>query len=428
MVSRPSLLFVNQHYYPDVASTGQHLTDLAEHLAARGWDVSVLASRVRYTAGKVEAAREETRNGVRITRVRSTGFGRGSHLGRILDYATYYVQVLARLLRGGRDQRVVFLTTPPLLSFLGLLGRKLHGQRYGIWSMDLHPDAEIASGMLSERGIAGRLLRWMNEAGYRGADFVVDLGPYMKQRVQRMGVPSSRTATVNVWSSKEELEPVPREENPLVDELGLRERFVVMYSGNAGIVHDFRDILEAMRRLKDHPRIYFLFVGGGPRRAAIERFAFEHDVRNFRYLNYFPREQLRFSLPLGDAHLISLREPFVGISVPGKLYGIMGVGRPALFVGPANSESADTVREGGCGAVVDPAAGDAAARIVETLEGWSARPEEARQRGERGRALFLERFERDGNCAEFERVIERNWGVVAASAEAHADRMAAAVT
>ena len=408
-MSRPSLLFVNQHYYPDVASTGQHLTDLAEHLASRGWDVSVLASRVRYTAGKVEAPAEETRNGVRIARVRSTGFGRGSHVGRILDYATYYGQVLLRLLRGGRDQRVVFLTTPPLLSFVGLLARRLHGRRYGIWSMDLHPDAEIASGMIREKSLLGRLLRWLNEAGYRGADFVVDLGPYMKGRVQRMGVPASRTATVNVWSSKEELEPVPREENPLVDELGLRQKFVVMYSGNAGLVHDFRDILEAMRRLKDDPRLFFLFVGGGPRRAAIERFAFQHDLRNFRYLNYFPREQLRFSLPLGDAHLISLREPFVGISVPGKLYGIMGVGRPALFVGPASSESADTVRDGGCGAVVDPAEGDAADRIVETLLRWSAAPDEARALGARGRALFLERFEREGNCAEFEAVICRQW-------------------
>lgn len=425
-MSRPSLLFVNQHYYPDVASTGQHLTDLAEHLAERGWDVSVLASRVRYTAGKVEAAREETRNGVRIDRVRSTGFGRGSHLGRILDYATYYAQVLLRLLRGGRDQRVVFLTTPPLLSFLGLLGRKLHGQRYGIWSMDLHPDAEIASGMLKEKSLLGRTLRWLNEAGYRGADFVVDLGPYMKGRVERMGVPASSTATVHVWSSKEELEPVPRDENPLVDELGLREKFVVMYSGNAGIVHDFRDILEAMRRLKDDPRIFFLFVGGGPRRAAIERFAFEHDLKNFRYLNYFPREQLRFSLPLGDVHLISLREPFVGISVPGKLYGIMGVGRPALFVGPANSESADTVRDGGCGAVVDPAEGDAAARIVETLRRWSADPAEARRLGDRGRALFLERFERERNCAEFESVLERYWSVAPSAERAHTGGMATA--
>jgi colanic acid biosynthesis glycosyl transferase WcaI len=39
---RPRLLFVNQHYWPDVAATAQHLTDLAEHLAKDGFDVHVL--------------------------------------------------------------------------------------------------------------------------------------------------------------------------------------------------------------------------------------------------------------------------------------------------------------------------------------------------------------------------------------------------
>ena len=408
-MNRPSLLFVNQHYYPDVASTGQHLTDLAEYLAARGYEVSVLSSRVKYTAGKVPAPERETRNGVRITRVRSTGFGRGSHIGRLVDYATYYAQALVALLRGRPGQRVIFLTTPPLLAFLGLLGRKLHGQRYAVWSMDLHPDAEIASGMVRERSLLGRFLRWLNESGYRGADFIVDLGPYMKRRITAMGVPEARTATVHVWSSKEELEPTPRESNPLVDELRLRDRFVVMYSGNAGIVHDFRDILEAMRRLKDDPRIFFLFVGGGPQRASIERFAAEQGIRNFSYLDYFPREKLRWSLPLGDVHLISLREPFVGISVPGKLYGIMGVGRPALFVGPARCESADTIRESDSGVVVDPTSGDAVAQLVETLRRWSGAPEEARALGERARSAFLARFEREVNCAAFAANIERFW-------------------
>jgi colanic acid biosynthesis glycosyl transferase WcaI len=323
--------------------------------------------------------------------------------------------VLVALLRGRPGQRVVFLTTPPLLAFLGLLGRKLHGQRYSVWSMDLHPDAEIASGMLRERSLLGRLLRRLNESGYRAADFIVDLGPYMKRRITNMGVPAERTATVHVWSSKEELEPTPRETNPLVDELGLREKFVVMYSGNAGIVHDFRDILEAMRRLKDDPRIFFLFVGGGPQRASIERYAAEQGITNFRYLDYFPREKLRWSLPLGDAHFISLREPFVGISVPGKLYGIMGVGRPALFVGPARCESADTVRDADCGMIVDPEQGEAATRIVETLRRWSAAPEEARALGARGRAGFLARYEREPNCDAFAAIIDRFWPPVTPS-------------
>src|SRR4051812_10480269 len=141
---RVSLLLVNAHYHPDVASTGQHLTDLAEYLAERGFDVGVLTGRGRYVAGRVSAPPRERLNGVDVVRVRATTFGRGSHLGRLVDYASFYVQVLLRLLTGARADGVVFLTTPPLLSFLGRMARLLRGQRYAIWSMDLHPDAEFA--------------------------------------------------------------------------------------------------------------------------------------------------------------------------------------------------------------------------------------------------------------------------------------------
>ena len=69
-----------------------------------------------------------------------------------------------------------------------------------------------------------------------------------------------------------------------------------MYSGNAGIVHDFGAILEAMRLLRDDPRIFFLFVGDGPRRREVEAFAHREHVTNFAYRDYFPREFLRDSL------------------------------------------------------------------------------------------------------------------------------------
>ncbi len=405
-----SVLFVNQHYWPDVASTGQHLTDLAEYLAARGLDVEVLTSRVHYTAGRVAAPEHETRNGVAVRRLRGTAFGRGRTLGRLADYASFYLRVLRILLGSRRHDGVVFLTTPPLLAFIGRIARTLRGQRYGIWSMDLHPDAEIASGMLSASSLLGRFLNWANNVGYRGADFVVDLGPYMRRRLAEKGVAAARSHTVHVWSDRDEIEALPKEGNPLVDELGLAGKFVVMYSGNAGLVHDFGDILEAMRRLKDDPRIYFLFVGGGPRRREIDAFAREHRLTNYAYRDYFPREQLRHSLGVADVHLISLREPFVGIAVPGKLYGIMASARPALFVGPERSESADTVREFDCGAVVDPAKGGGADRIVALLEEWSRSPDRLQAMGARGRAAFLDRFEREVNCAEWAEVIEGAWG------------------
>ena len=409
MPARPSLLFINQHYYPDFASTGQHLTDLAEHLAAEGYDVSVLCSQGRYLAGTLEVPKREVHRGVTIRRVRATAFGRGTHLGRLIDYASFYLQVLLRVLVGRRYDYVVVLTTPPLLGTLGAVARALRGQRYGIWSMDLHPDAEEALGMLREDQLVTKLLHRLNDAGYRNADFVVDLGAYMKRRIAAKGVPAERLHTVPVWSRQDEVEPLARDENPLLEAWGLRDKFVVMYSGNAGLAHRFDEVLEAMRRLRDHPEIYFLFIGGGPRKQEILAFAEAHGIENFRYLDYLPREQLRYSLSAADVHLLTLRTDMAGIAVPGKLYGVMAAGRPVLMVGPEASEPAQTILAERIGAVVDPdrSGDEAATEIVEALQALHRDVELQEEQGLRGRAAFLRSYEQSVACAMWDDLLRR---------------------
>jgi len=410
--ARASILFVNQHYAPDVAATGQCLADLAEYLVDVGYDVDVLAGHARYDAGQVEAPPREVRNGVRVTRVATTRFGRRTHVGRVIDYASFYLAVLARLLFGRRYDGVVFLTTPPLISLIGRIARALRGQRYGIWSMDLHPEAEIAAGMLGARSVAARVLAWLDARAYRGADFVVDLGPYMRDLVARKGVLPDRSQTVSIWGGRTDLTST-KGSNPLTSRLELENRFVVMYSGNAGIVHDFGAIFEAMRLLRDDPRIYFLFVGDGPRRREVEEFARREGVTNFSYRDYFPRDLLRYSLSVAHVHLISLRPQFVGISVPSKLYGAMASARPILFVGPERCETADAIRDVRCGVVVDPASvGDAGAgrKIAEVLQGWADVRSAREELGARGRCAYVERYDYRLGCAAFEQVVCDAWG------------------
>jgi glycosyltransferase involved in cell wall biosynthesis len=186
-----------------------------------------------------------------------------------------------------------------------------------------------------------------------------------------------------------------------------------MYSGNAGIVHDFGAIFEAMRALRNDPRIYFLFVGGGPRRAEVELFARRERLTNFAYHDYFPRDMLRHSLSVANVHLISLRQHFVGISVPSKLYGAMASARPILFVGPTQCETADAIRDARCGVTVDPLdGGDAAAgtRIAEILRAWADVPSVAEALGASGRSAFVERYDHRLSCAAFEHVVRSAWG------------------
>ncbi|PSQ93105.1 MAG: glycosyltransferase WbuB, partial [Bacteroidetes bacterium QH_2_63_10] len=298
MSGQPSLLFVNQHYHPDFASTAQHLTDLAEHLVDDGFEVHVLCSAGHYLSGSMDVPMEETHNGVHIHRVRATAFGRDTLLGRLTDYASFFLQVLRRVLMGPRYNYVVTLTTPPLIALVATAARLLRGQPYGIWSMDLHPDAEVAVDMLGPDQSLTRMLHALNNWAYRRADFVVDLGPYMKRRLRNKGVPDERLHTIPVWNKKDEVYPIPDDDNPLVEEVGLQDKFVVMYSGNAGLGHRFDEVLDAMRYFDGHPDIYFLFVGSGPRRDEITSFAKAHDLSNIAYLDYFPREQIKYSLSL----------------------------------------------------------------------------------------------------------------------------------
>jgi colanic acid biosynthesis glycosyl transferase WcaI len=404
------LRFVNQHYTPDVASTGQHLTDLAEYLSAAGVPVEVVTGRAHYAGGMLDAPATEVRAGVRIRRYRTAGLGRRSRGGRIFDYAMFYGQVAWTSWIGDAADGTVYLTTPPLLGVIGWIGKAARGRRYGIWSMDLHPDAEVAAGMLRPGSVVSRVLNWLNDRGYRHADFIVDLGPYMQKRILSKGVGPERVATVPVWGAAPQESPaVAATGESLRARLGLESATVVMYSGNAGVVHEFGPILEAMRLMRDERDVHFVFAGGGPRRAEIEAYARSHALRNFTYIDYVAREELAGMLAAADVHLISLRSAFAGISVPGKLYGIMAAARPALFVGPAACETADTIRSADCGEIVDPAIGDAASRVAATIRGWRANPESARAAGARGLAAYMSRYQRGPNCAAFARVIEHAW-------------------
>jgi colanic acid biosynthesis glycosyl transferase WcaI len=287
----------------------------------------------------------------------------------------------------------------------------LRGRRYGIWSMDLHPEAEVAAGMLRRSSPLGRLLFWANGLGLGGADFVIALGPYMRERILggTGGVSPARVHIVSVWVDGNEITPTPRGENPLVGELGLEGKFVVAYIGNAGLAHDFRDLLNAMRELREHPRIFFLFVGNGPQRASIEAFAAEHGIKNFLYRDYYPRERINSVYGLADVHVVTLGAPFVGIAIPTKCYVSMATARPVLFVGPERSETADAIRDANGGAVVDPAVPGASTRIASLLGEWSDDPAECAAIGARGRAHVLEHFARESNCRAIESIIGSQW-------------------
>ncbi len=127
---------------------------------------------------------------------------------------------------------------------------------------------------------------------------------------------------------------------------GLADRFVVMYSGNHSPCHPLGTLLESARRMTGYEQIVFCFVGGGSEVATVERFADAHRLNNVKCLPYQPIGELSGSLSAADLHVVVMGDPYVGIIHPCKIYNILRLGIPFLYVGPAESYITDLIPSG----------------------------------------------------------------------------------
>ena len=148
---------INQAFYPDVVSSGQHLADLALRMAGRGHEVTVVTSRRAYDDPEKVFPKEETWHGIRIVRVPATGFGKRAKWRRAADFGTFLWSCCWSLLRLPRQDLVVAMTSPPLISFIGAWFARLRGGRFCYWIMDLNPDEALAAGWLAPGSLAARL-------------------------------------------------------------------------------------------------------------------------------------------------------------------------------------------------------------------------------------------------------------------------------
>lgn len=335
------ILLLNQCFYPDVVSTAQHLTDLAAALAARGHEVTVVTSDRGYDDPTTRFKRRERWNGIDIIRIPSLSFGKKSRWRRAFNFASFLVVCSLRLLMLRRFDVVVALTSPPLISFLGALFVKLKGGSFCFWVMDLNPDEAIAAGWLEEKSLTSRVLQRMLNYSFNVASRTVVLDRFMKERVVAKGFDPARIAIVPPWSHDDHVHYSAAGREEFRRKHGLTEKFVVMYSGNHSPCHPLDTLLDAARALKDRSEIVFCFIGGGSEQVKVRELAAQHGLPNVKCLPYQPLNELSSSLSAADLHVVVMGDEFVGIVHPCKVYNIMSVGAPTLYIGPTPSHVTD---------------------------------------------------------------------------------------
>ncbi len=339
------VLLLNQCFYPDLVSTAQHLTDLAVGLSDAGHDVTVIASDRGYDDARKRFPRHETWSNIKIIRIPSLSLGKKSKWRRAVNFASFSLICALRLLVLRRFDVVIALTSPPLISVLGALFVKLKGGRFFFWVMDLNPDEAIAAGWLREQSIVSRTLKSLLHYSMRHAERIVVLDRYMKQRVVAKGIAEDTLAVIAPWAHNDSIRYDADGRVSFRKAHELSDKYVVMYSGNHSPCHSLDTLLAAALRLANHSSIAFCFVGGGSEYEKVKLFVQQHQLANISCLPYQPLDQLATSLSAADLHVVVMGNAFTGIVHPCKIYNILEIGAPVLYIGPDDSHVADVLSQ-----------------------------------------------------------------------------------
>lgn len=221
-------------------------------------------------------------------------------------------------------------STPPSMGIIGGLLSKRAPTMYCL--QDIFPDnLRIQKKNGVNKGII-KLLRLLESYVYRKNTHIVTISRDMKENLVEKDVGEEKISIIENWVDTEEVQYIPRKENPLFEEFNLDTKgFYVSYGGNLGHVQDIDIILDSAKVVKERdPEIKFLIIGNGVCKEGVKRRIERENISNVYLLPMQPEEKTAMVYSLGDIGLVTLKNDMHSLAMPSKTWAMMAASQPVI--------------------------------------------------------------------------------------------------
>jgi len=367
------VLLLCQHFYPEMVSTGMHMTELSEALQKKGLDMTVFCAQPVYDLdewdGEIPYYLEH--EGIDVHRAKTIGKHKAGLINRLIFAVSYLLQTLLFAWKNRKEfDGIVVGTNPPFLGIVTVLLNKLFGEEYILIVYDIYPEYAVRVGALDKDSLVTKLWRWTTKRIVINATSNVVIGRDMKEIVKDKldeKPTDNKICMIPNWSDEGTVKPLSEKYNYFRDELGIDDEFVVLYSGTMNKSHNLEPLLDAAELLEGEP-YRFVLVGQGSNKENLKNIATEKELSNVQFLQFQPKEKLPDVLASCDISVVCLDKQYTGLSVPSKTYGIMAAGRPVLAFLEEESEIGLAVNESECGIVMEHPTGETVAQKIRELD------------------------------------------------------------
>ncbi|MFC5385294.1 glycosyltransferase family 4 protein [Aquamicrobium segne] len=353
------ILFLTDNFPPEVNAPASRTFEHCQEWVKAGHQVTVITCAPNFPAGKLFDGYKnwlyarETMTGINVVRVWSYISANEGFLRRTLDYVSFMFSAIPASLAVKRPD-VVIATSPQFFTACaGYVVSRLRRIPFIFELRDLWPESIRAVGAMK----GARLLSALEALElflYRKAAMIVPVTHSFKANLERRGIDPSKLHVVTNGVDLDRFAPLEKDDE-LLEQLGLRGKFVAGYIGTHGLAHALDTLLETAVLLRDEGRtdIHFLFLGGGAAKAALREKAAALKLDTVTFVESVPKSQVVRYWSLLDASIIHLRKTDLFTTViPSKLFESMAMGIPVLL--GVRGESAEIVKKQQAGLTFEP--------------------------------------------------------------------------
>lgn len=350
------LLLLCQHFYPDMVSTGLHMTELTTK-----WkelypevEISIFTAENSRNQDSHNFKKHEIYQGVNIYRVKNIGRQHGNLLSRFIFSFTFILKSFFFLLFKKRDYDILIITTnPPFLGLLILALNSYFKVPYVVIAYDIYPQILDKMGILKKNTVLYKFWKWLNVKVYNNASKIISIGTDMSTVIENEMniVDSSKIELIYNWSDKNKVFPVERANNNFLIQNRFENKKILLYSGTLGSTHNIEEILIAANELRLETDILFLFIGSGSKVKLVKDYISNSGNSNVILMPFQPIEIISQTLSSATLSFVCLESSFTGLSVPSKSYGILAAKVPIIGMMDDNAEISKMIEEYQCGVV-----------------------------------------------------------------------------
>lgn len=411
-MEKKKILVLAHYFYPDVASTGQILTELCEKLQDK-FEVTVICAVPSYT-GKIEKKYQEQTlyfekyQNMNVIRVKVSEFDKSNKISRIKNILDYFFHAIKAIKKSGKQDLIFTISQPPILGgLLGVYAKRKKKAKLVYNIQDFNPE-QTMSVKYSKNKLLLKILMFLDKRSCKKSDLIITVGRDMQEtlenRFNNNNVPNN--VVINNWINEREVYPIEKNNKKIVEfkkKYNLEDKFVIMYSGNIGLYYDLENIVKMMADFRDD-NVAYVFVGEGSVKNKLMKYVEENKLKNFYFIPYQPKSELVYSLNSADIHLVTNAKGIKGVSVPSKIYGVMATNIPILGILEEGSEAYKIIKDSKCGIIAETGNYE---QIKNEIKQLVEQKHKYIKKYNTGRAYLEERFTKDKSINTYiEQLIE----------------------